>query len=385
MEYSREKIKDAVYEWVDTYVGVFNERYYEVVQNIRERMHEDRIIKPIPTLEYKKIMLQLLMKKHDFKLQVSDEELASNLLKNGMKITKYLTRNCHYDQRIDVFNTDYSQQEFLLSANPIEFVDAYNDITTCLSAEGENSRAFLQMLLSPYAYIYTGDGFRMIVLIDEERKNFYMAYMYGIYNEIAPISLAKYFKENGYSMIADPYSYFDFQGLDYVDFSSSSHYQYGIVDGGATIDKEIFFMQQLDDYKIDFCPITGIENPKQEIYSFGELTNVCECRIAYVGDVGNLKYCEHCEQYVFIEDYSENLQICNNCYYEDKHYCGRCGGFFYYDDFDFVEGLCNQCAWEQNEAKYCNECDNYYEEDDFDDEKDMCVHCVAELEENKEE
>lgn len=380
--FSIEQIENNLIKYIGMMDFDINPEYFKHVYEIRRRMHEDIYLDGISNIEYKKIILEVLKKQYqDIFINFTDSELINNIIENslpekGMKVTKYLARFSRYDNRIDVFHTNIEGRRITITANPLDFIELYDEIGTCMSPEGENQHAFLELLLSPYAYIAYDDtkNHRMIVLVDYEKKIFFPASVYGCgYNIVLPYSVSKYFVEKGFTSVRYASDYFDTESLSYSDFGSNYHLNFPVFEGRVQEEKperkrDIF--EQLLDYRIDRDAIEGYA-PVNNSYHIVQLFD----KNGYIS-LSSGVYCEICGESVDEDDYDFDLDCCNSCADENYVYCEKCERDIYIDEYNFDLNMCDSCAEDYVE---CEECSDLVHKSNIDEEFHCCKECAEQF------
>lgn len=353
------------------------EQYFNDVEDLRQYCMPRFELQQIPMLEYKNIIVKTL--ELDYPEAISNysftpAELLNNRVntdklakgEENMKLTKFLakkikeTGKCYkFEQRLDYFHKIGSSDEsYFISGDPIDIVNLYRDIETCISPSGENASSMLQMLVSPFVYIaYSSNHLcRMLLYIDIERKLFATGSVYGKYNKMFELTVLKWFKENGYTMAKNAYDLFSTTHSYYVDN----------VNGGAITSAKAMNLSLLEKTE-NITRVDLFKKPveiKNKNYDFitGEKAT-CEIDSTVINDIRTSG------EYILTED---------------QAYCYECGGIVGSEHFDYDSDLCYDCS---ESVLYCDDCGETFYEEDFVLSADLCISCYEETEEfiNQEE
>jgi len=335
----------------------------------------------VDNLTYKKEMMSLFKKEYEIQIDFSDQELLENRFLSGenqnMKITKYLTKiakekrgEYHCNQNIDVFNT-YYDGKIIISNNPILLMELYNKIQTCHSPRGSECGNMLKLLLSKYVFIATDEKktFRALILIDGNRKTFYIGRIYGGYNSIVPISIGKYFAKLGYSHIERCHFYFDLNHFDYDDFINAHYSEFDVIRNiQKHYDLHINPIPQSDFFRTNYDVIDRSK--------FGNPTHYSLCKV-YTQDgcisLDSGYFCGDCGRNVSEDDYYGNGQ-CNDCFYEKHSYCHKCGEDVENENYIYELDMCRWCASDRG-YRYCESCEDWVTSDKYYVEECLCDDC----------
>ena len=332
----------------------------EVILDIHKENSKTIEIEKINLLQYKRAILGALeqdyssIKKQGLKFD--DEELETNIVKEGKfkgyKITKVLTNTIKKDgvssdQRLDFFNKLKNPDEkYFLSSNPVQLLDAYDKVQTCLSPQGSNQSIILRFLLSQYVYVaYNGTKTsRMVIYVNNSEKAVFLNGVYGSYDLMLTCAVVSHFIKEGYSFIERIGDLFDVSGFSYLDCHNCQFKDIIKQLGGTIIERDqitfdsVHFNKRPDHCTFERDGVTGGPMDSDELtfeYNFHDGNGILP---------EDYYRCESCGRVVETTDYDYDYECCNDCRRDEENYCERCDCNYHDDDFNFDYGMCEDCV-----------------------------------------
>lgn len=391
MELKKQLLKEKLYGWTDRIAFDFNPDFVDIVYEIRSGMHENIQVKPIDLLTYKKAILYDIARDVEGidEIKITDEELFENRFRNGehrgRKVTKVLTEKVREkggygnDQRLDFFHKLRNEnEEYLITADPYEFVNAFLEIQTCYSPGGENQSNVLKYLVSPYVYIALNKKrtARMLIFADFENKVVFFHGVYGIYDYMFPLAIVKYFVDEGFEFCYDSTDYFheeDF--MQYVDrYETAYEGHINFFDGDYTSSGEGVIMwgrPKWATYEGDAF-VSYLKDARDTLH----YTTVLPIKDSCFGEwilLPDTQYCSECSRVVDEREYDGDYEMCEECK-GAREWCSNCEDFVDAEYFNFETGMCQHCT--ERFMDWCDICEEYVEHNYYNRQRKMCDFCV---------
>jgi hypothetical protein len=361
------KYKYEFYETLNnwTQYAEFNlhPNFFENVMDIRSGMQPRITLQPIDMLDYKKNLIAELKDEYDALkedgLNFTDAELTANRILEGknrnQKITKYMTNIIaksyphRLEQRIDYFNKPkHEKNEYYIDKDPIQLMQAYLKVDTCVSPQGSNQSNMLKFLFSPYVYVAYDKkrSVRILIYADFSRRVVFLNGLYGSYDAMMPMVVIKYFVERGFTFGHYTSDIFDDDFLTYKDRTMcafepiieryNGHITSNLQNPRVYGVKDLFERPSWVNYEGDGMILSKHTSRVTTSYNVrGD--------DSYIGERERY-YCDHCDNNVDEDDFNHDEGVCNDCYSENHRYCDRCGDDAHVDDYNFEEEACSSCA-----------------------------------------
>jgi hypothetical protein len=282
-----------------------------------------------------------------------------------MKITKLLTKkvkevsNYMSTQFLDYFNKlPFENDEYYISGQPLDILESYIEVDTCVSPGGDNVANMFQFLVSPMVHVaFTRDkSTRMLVFLDQEKKIAAINRVYGKYNLMLEFSILKWLRDKGYSIAQNFIDYFDGSGLYYVE-NKGTDMRRILKYFDVPIKSHVNFNERTDIFlrpkglKTIGDLITGssyvVAGIQEHLTTTSELKSSSGTLLDHYEEI-----CGGCGDIVSSDYYNYDHSLCDYCYQDaDIHYCQECGGDYCYEDYDFDEIMCYNCSSERKEEE----------------------------------
>ena len=339
--------------------------FFENVMEIRSGMQSRITLPQLGLLDYKRNLIVELKDEYsalkEDGLNFTNEELMANRIQEGknrgQKVTKYISNIIsksyphRTEQRIDYFNKPkYDDNEFYIEKDPLELMQSYISVDTCVSPQGSNQSNMLKFLFSPYIYVAYDKrkSVRMLIYADFDRKVVFLNGLYGSYDAMMPMAVVKYFVENNFTFGYRTTHIFDDDFLTYKDrnICAFEHLvnQYNgkmtsqLENGNALGVKDLFARPSWVTYTGD-----GMIHGHRAI-DYTTQYNI-KGDDSFIGERERC-YCNSCDSYHDEDDFDYNTDLCSNCYNDNYRYCDHCGDDHPTDDYNFDEQACETCAQE---------------------------------------
>jgi hypothetical protein len=372
-----------------SYRNIIREDFFESVMELAEYKIDKTYVPAIPMIDYKRAIVGMvndIVKERQVNYYFTDEELLENRIINDlsnkdMKITKLLTKkvkevsNYMSTQFLDYFNKlPIENDEYYISGNPIDILESYIEVDTCVSPGGDNIANIFQFLVSPMVHVaFTKDkSSRMLVFVDQEKKIAATNRVYGKYNLMLEFSVLKWLGRNGYSVAEKFNDYFSSDGLYYSE-SRGSDMRLLLEHFDIPMESPVNFSERVDMFvrpkglKTVGDLITGSSYSYASDDVVEHLTTTSDLRSASgMLLFSDEEFCRECGDVISNDYYNYDFEMCSYCYEDAEiNYCEECGNDYSYDNFDLDENMCNHCLWERNreeETDVDNEVDRMRED-----------------------
>ncbi len=375
---NREKFDDLIYRFGPR--DILREDFFDAVMELSEYKIAKTYMPAIPMIEYKRAIVEMVntvIQEKQKAFYFTDEELTENRIINdpankNMKITKLLTKkikevsNYYNTQFLDYFHKLPSEDdEYYISGQPLDILESYIKVDTCVSPDGDNVANMFQFLVSPVVHVaFTRDkSSRALVFIDQENKVAAINRVYGKYNLMLEYALLNWLGRKGYKIAENFNEYFSGHGLYYTENRS------------ADIKRLLGYFNIPLQEPTNFSERVGLFLRPSGLKTKGDLitggnfydyesnyTTVSDLRSSG-GTVlhSDEEFCSGCGDVVLNDYYNFDYDLCEYCYQDaEVHYCEECGNDYSYENYDLDENMCNHCLWERNRE----------EEEDVDSEVD---------------
>ena len=367
VELYQDREKDF-YELINEYDhrDMIREDFFNAVEAVAKHKLPKTSVAELSMITYKRVILETIRQRYEKDTEIgdfSDEELLENRVKSipelkDMKITKFLTNKIKSvsqyasTQELDFFHklpTD--NNEYFVSGDPLDILNAYKKVSTCVSPGGDNIANIFQFLAAPMIHIAFDKDIntRMLVYIDKKNKVFATNLVYGKFNLMLEISVIKHFIDKGYNYSLHNTDYFSGAGLCYSESNR------------AFPEKVLTLLR-------------GSMQPKLEYFDRTSLFEKPE-GFDYEGDI--ITGSRWTTELTHDDDIRSGSGM---LMYDHEAYCGSCGYVIDGDEYDYDIEMCYDCR--SNEPhEYCNECSEYRYEHEMDYDEGICVYCKERLEE----
>lgn len=347
----------------------FEENIYEIRKYMMPRF---KLMKP-DILTYKKMLWEYIkgLETQTASSEVknfyfTEKELLSNIVEEGeykgWKITKLLSKKVisHYAlHSLDFFNKPRDEREYYMTSDPSEILDAYLEISTCYSPEGENSANIYKYLASIYVYMVVDDRTRTrsIVFLDVENKLAFLHRPYGQNDPMMTIATVYTLTQMGYLFVRKINQMFPEiqEELHYIDQETCFFSSY-LERADLFADLDEFhgpLLRSAPKYIGEHTDaITGQPLQDQTVlfdfgfYNMGAITE------------HGTAVCQNCGELVDYDHYDEDERICLSCA-DSRCYCNHCGDMLHVED----------AIWDDDKGGYyCEYCYSDANENDNDDD-----------------
>lgn len=361
--------------------------FYETVMEIRKGMIPRTRFEKLDMLKYKRAILFMVKEKFrdNFTYDFTDDEVIENRVKTikgleNTKITKVISKAIKENDNVfsrDTKFLDYfhklqdEDEEYYLSSDPNDLLQAYSDVSTCVSPNGDNIANIFQFLTSPYIYIaYTKRNIlgehdkeiknRAIVYLDFANRVFSLGQIYGSFNMMFELALLSFLRREEFNISTSVQSYFNLETLHYMESGTGDLQYYASFFGMKDLrkdsyDKRISIHSKPYYINVENDAITG-----DGIFGLG-ITTKHLINIGIKSARGTLldeyeEICGDCGEIVGSEYYDYDYELCDSCLqYADRNYCERCDNSFPDSEFDMHMDMCNSCAYEAEEEDNADE------------------------------
>lgn len=348
---------------------MIREDFFNAVEAVAEYKLAKTSITELSMITYKRVILEMIRQRYEKDTEIgdfSDEELLENRVKSipelkDMKITKFLSNKIKSvsqyasTQELDFFHklpTD--NNEYFVSGDPLDILNAYKEVSTCVSPGGDNIANIFQFLAAPMIHIAFDKNIdtRMLVFIDEKNKVFATNLVYGKFNLMLEISVIKHFIDKGYNYSLHNTDYFSGAGLCYSESNR------------AFPEKVVTLLRGSMQPKLEYFDRTNLfQRPEGFDYKGDVITGS-----SYTSDL------THDDE---IRSGSGMLM------YDHEAYCGSCGYITDSDEYDYDMDMCYSCRSDEPH-EYCNDCCEYRYEHEMDYDNGICNFCQERLDEQAE-